>query len=232
MVLHTTYSRNFAGTCRRGCKTDSRGPLRQDIPNAFPGMTGESGKSAGNLFPGTEEGMKNPPPLGISTCVIHNSVIPHNEGIWRRFFMEVWMLVNHLSCIGRSCWALHESQFPQLRSASHLAATPHTGGDQIVQMRRVLKGLSTVMLERYFISCSLRVWQTRPGFQTVCRMLKYSLFVRSFKKRKVPSSSTTPATRWCFLAGLFGTLNLWQRRYYLRYLDWASNCSTSRHGKL
>lgn len=81
MVLHTTYSRNFAGICRRGCKTDSRGPLRQDIPNAFPGMTGESGKSAGNLFPGTKEGVKNPPPLGISTCVIHNSVIPHNEGI-------------------------------------------------------------------------------------------------------------------------------------------------------
>lgn len=138
-MLHTTNLQVFAGTCRKGCKTNTRGPLRKDIPNAFPGMTGESGRVLGIYFQVRKRGWKIPPPLCVSTCEICDSVIPHNEGIRGRFFTEVWMLMDHSSSIGRSCWALYKSQFPQLRSASHLAASPHTGGDQIVQMRRGLE---------------------------------------------------------------------------------------------
>lgn len=145
-MLHTTDSHVFTGTCRRECKTNTHDPLRKDILNAFPGMTEQSGKVDGNLFPGTEEGIKTLPPLCIITCVIYNSVIPYSEGIRVRFSSEVWILVDHLSCRGRRCWALYKSQFLQLRSASHLSGSPHTGGDQIVQMRKELAALSKVFL--------------------------------------------------------------------------------------
>lgn len=148
---HSSELHVFAATCRRGCKTNTLNPLRKDIPNTFSGMTKESGKSAGDLFSGTEERMKNPITLGISSYVIRNSFFPYNERIGGRLFTEVWMLVDHLSFPDRSRWALYESQFPQLRSESHLAASLHTGGDHSVQMRSGFRGLSKVRVERYFI---------------------------------------------------------------------------------
>lgn len=66
MTLHTAESLAFAGTCRRACKANTQGPLGKEVPKIFPGMAGEPRRSAGNMFAGSEEGLKNPSPLCIS----------------------------------------------------------------------------------------------------------------------------------------------------------------------
>lgn len=73
-AAHLSESLVFAGTCRRAYKANIQDPLRNDIPKTFAGMAGESRRSAGNLFPGTEEGLKNPFPLCIRTYVICNQL--------------------------------------------------------------------------------------------------------------------------------------------------------------
>lgn len=74
MALHTAESLVFAGTCRRACKAKTQGPIRKDILKTFLGLAGGSRRNAGNLFPGTEDGLKNPSSLCISTYVICNQL--------------------------------------------------------------------------------------------------------------------------------------------------------------
>lgn len=147
MMLYTGDLDVFAETYRRGCKTNIQVPPRRNIPSAFWGMTRESVKSAGNLFPAIEEGMKNPPLLCISTWVICNSVIPHNAGIQGRFFTVsapvILLRQELLTSVGKPV--------PTAQSSIALGCkAPHRRGTNSSD-ERGLRSLGKVRLERYFI---------------------------------------------------------------------------------
>lgn len=143
MMVFTDDLDVFAENCRWNIQV----PPRRNILSAFWGMTGESVNSAGNLFPGIEEGMKNPPLLCISTWVICNSVIPHNAGIQGRIFTVsapvILLRQELLNSVGKPV--------PTAQSSIALGCkAPHRRGTNSSD-ERGLRSLGKVRLERYFI---------------------------------------------------------------------------------